>query len=130
MQELSIAILNCYPRKSRDNFDAQNVGHPHNLYTAALRRHVPRVAIDVIFVADPDTALPDGAGLNSYDGFIWTGSDLTIYQEDLKKVGNEIDKKPGQNYGEVKFDIVNDKYLCRIGTPEEFGVIFSGSKPE
>jgi GMP synthase (glutamine-hydrolysing) len=52
------------------------------MYADFLRRHVPRVNIDVLFVADPDAPLPAGVALESYDAYIWTGSDLTIYHDD------------------------------------------------
>lgn len=89
--ELSLAILNCYPRKSRDNFDAQDVGHPHNFYIDAIRRYVPRAVIDVFYPADLGSTIPAGANLNSYDGIIWTGSDLTIYHSDDERVTRQVE---------------------------------------
>lgn len=89
--QLSIAILNCYPQKSRENFDRSNVGHPHDLYAGFLRRYTPQARVDVIFIADADTTLPSGANLNSYDGYIWTGSDLTIYHHDDLRVTRQIE---------------------------------------
>jgi len=80
--KLSICILNGYPRSSRENFDRSNVGHPHDMYADFLRRYAPRASIDVLFVADPDVSLPTGVALESYDAYIWTGSDLTIYHDD------------------------------------------------
>ncbi len=80
--KLAICILNCYPRTSRENFDRSDVGHPHDLYADFLRRYTPQATVDVLFIADPDTSLPTGANLRSYDGYIWTGSDLTIYHDD------------------------------------------------
>ncbi len=88
--KLSLAILNGYPKKSRQNFDAQNVGHPHNLYIDAVRVYVPNAEFDVLFIADMDTTMPSGANLNSYDGYIWTGSDLTIYHSDDERVTRQI----------------------------------------
>ncbi len=79
---IAICILNGYPRPSRENFDRLDVGHPHDLYAAVLRRYLPTVHIDVLFVADLDQSLPQGTALRSYDGYIWTGSDLTIYHDD------------------------------------------------
>ena len=79
---LAICIINCYPKTSRENFDRSDVGHPHDLYADFLRRYTPQAAVDVLFVADADAALPGGANLRSYDGYIWTGSDLTIYHAD------------------------------------------------
>lgn len=88
---IAICILNGYPRSSREHFDRQNVGHPHDMYSDFLRRYVRNVHIDVIFVADLDQSLPTGASLTSYDGYIWTGSDLTIYHEDDPRVTRQIE---------------------------------------
>lgn len=79
---LSMCILNGYPRSSRENFDRSNVGHPHDMYADFLRRYVPGACIDILFVADSDVSLPTGVALESYDAYIWTGSDLTIYHDD------------------------------------------------
>jgi len=35
--KLAIAILNGYPRASRERFDAADVGHPHDMYARFLR---------------------------------------------------------------------------------------------
>lgn len=88
---LAIGILNCYPRASWENFDRSDVGHPHDLYADFLRRYTPQASVDVLFIADPDTILPAGAGLNSYDAYIWTGSDLTIYHHDDARVTHQIE---------------------------------------
>jgi GMP synthase (glutamine-hydrolysing) len=87
---LAIAILNGYPRKSRENFDRTGVGHPHDFFRDFLKRYLPAAAVETWFVADPDQALPEGAALADYAGFIWTGSDLTIYQEDDPRVARQI----------------------------------------
>ena len=52
------------------------------MYMDFLRRYVPNATVDVLFVADPDVSLPTGVALESYDAYIWTGSDLTIYHDD------------------------------------------------
>ena len=52
------------------------------MYADFLRRYVPGASIDVLFVADPDVSLPTDVALESYDAYIWTGSDLTIYHDD------------------------------------------------
>lgn len=89
--KLSIAILNGYPKTSRDRFDAANVGHPHDLYAGFLRRYVPAATLDIIFIADLDSALPSGANLASYDAYVWTGSDLTIYHTDDPRVTRQVE---------------------------------------
>ncbi len=88
---LKICILNGYPRASRDNFDLAGVGHPHDFFIDFLKRYVPQSIVDVLYVADAATSLPTGIGLASYDGYIWTGSDLTIYHEDDDRVIRQIE---------------------------------------
>lgn len=88
---LSMAVLNGYPRASRERFDAADVGHPHDLYAAFLRSYVPAAQIDILFVADLDSALPVGTALTSYDAVIWTGSDLTIYHTDDQRVTRQVE---------------------------------------
>lgn len=75
-----IIIFNCYPEKSRKNFDASNVGHPQDLFMDFFTRHIPDTDIDVYFIADLDQPLPTDEELMLCKGCIWTGSDLTIYQ--------------------------------------------------
>lgn len=89
--KLAIAVLNGYPRSSRERFDAADVGHPHDLYAAFLRQYVPAATIDILFVADLDNALPAGTTLSSYDAVIWTGSDLTIYHTDDERVTRQVE---------------------------------------
>lgn len=87
----SICIFNCYPQKSRENFDRQDVGHPHDMYRNFLSRYVPHAHVKILFIADPETVLPDSDGLAEYDGIIWTGSDLTIYHLDDPRVTRQIE---------------------------------------
>ncbi len=89
--KLSIAILNGYPKDSRERFDASDVGHPHDMYAQFLKSYVPLASIDIIFIADLDSALPSGTNLQSYDGYIWTGSDLTIYHTDDERVTRQVE---------------------------------------
>lgn len=88
---LAIAVLNAYPRKSRENFDRTGVGHPHDLFADFLRRYLPSAAVETWFVADPDHRMPSGAALGDYAGFIWTGSDLSIHHADDPRVTGQID---------------------------------------
>jgi GMP synthase (glutamine-hydrolysing) len=87
---LAIAILNAYPRRSRENFDRTGVGHPHDFFADFLRRYLPAAALETWFVADPDHHPPSGAALADYAGVIWTGSDLTIYHDDDPRVSRQI----------------------------------------
>ena len=72
-REPSIYILNCYPGKSRENFDRQDVGHPHDMYRGFLSRYVPKAQVKILFIADFETDLPGPDELALLDGIIWTG---------------------------------------------------------
>jgi GMP synthase (glutamine-hydrolysing) len=83
-------IVNCYPAASRENFDRSDVGHPHDLFRDFLRREAPNATTEIVYVADPDFGLPRGTSIDDFDGFIWTGSDLTVYHTDDPRVATQI----------------------------------------
>ncbi|MEN8113797.1 MAG: type 1 glutamine amidotransferase [Actinomycetota bacterium] len=83
-------IVNCYPAASRENFDRSDVGHPHDMFKDFLRREAPNATTEIVYVADPDFALPEGAAIDDFDGFVWTGSDLTVYHTDDPRVASQI----------------------------------------
>ncbi len=84
-------IVNCYPAASRENFDRSDVGHPHDLFRDFLLREAPNASSDIVYVADPGFALPPDMDIEDFDGFIWTGSDLTVYHTDDPRVAGQIE---------------------------------------
>jgi GMP synthase (glutamine-hydrolysing) len=78
---LSLCIINGYPKKNREVLDASKVKQAHDLYLDFLKNYLPNSNFDILYVADLEVGLPAGAALTSYDGFIWTGSNLTIYHD-------------------------------------------------
>ena len=89
--KLRFCIVNCYPKASRKNFDLSDVGHPQDLFRDFLRREAPNASSEIVYVADPDFALPSGLSISDFDGFIWTGSDLTVYRQDDPRVAGQIE---------------------------------------
>ena len=87
---LRICIVNGYPQASRENFDRSNVGHPHDLFKGFLAREAPNATSEIVYVADPDFSLPAGTSIEDFDGFIWTGSDLTVYHTDDPRVAGQL----------------------------------------
>jgi len=83
-------IVNCYPKASRENFDRSDVGHPHDLFEEFLSREAPNATTEIVYVADPGFSLPEGTSVDDFDGFIWTGSDLTVYHTDDPRVATQI----------------------------------------
>ncbi len=78
-QPLSFCILNGYPRPNRQVLAEAGVSQADELYLRFLQEYVPAGSFEVVYVADLDSTLPSGANLTSYDGYLWTGSNLTIY---------------------------------------------------
>lgn len=88
---LRLCIVNGYPKASRENFERQGVTHPHELFRAVLARRAPNATTDLLFIADPDGRPPAGAAIADYDGFLWTGSDMTVYKADDPRVARQIE---------------------------------------
>lgn len=89
--ELSICIINGYPKTSREKFSRDNVSQAHENYIRFFNQYIPKAQIDILYIADLDNNLPTGANLNSYDAYVWTGSDLTIYHNDDPRVTRQIE---------------------------------------
>lgn len=89
-KKLSFCILGCYPKTSRENFKRSDVGQPHELFHALIARQHPQAHVDTLFIADEETPIPQGDTLNAYDGWIWTGSDLTVYHKEDPRVTRQI----------------------------------------
>jgi GMP synthase (glutamine-hydrolysing) len=86
-----ILIINCYPRASREAFDRSDVGHPHDLFRAFLARAAPHATTEIVYIADPDFALPAGTTIDDFAAFMWTGSDLSLLHPDEPRVAPQID---------------------------------------
>ena len=79
---LKLCIINGYPEKNRQALTDAGVAGADELYIRVLAQLVPDAKIDVFMIVDPGASFPRGADIASYDAFIWTGSNLTIYEDD------------------------------------------------
>ncbi|MBI2001449.1 MAG: type 1 glutamine amidotransferase [candidate division NC10 bacterium] len=86
---LTICIINGYPEKNRQALTDAGVAGADDLYVRVLGTLIPDARLDVFMIADPGSSLP-GGGIEAYDAFIWTGSNLTIYEED-PRVARQIE---------------------------------------
>ena len=77
---LKIQIINGYPKSSRERLDEAGVMQAHDLYAGLLQKMLPNSKFEVIYPADADFILPSQAELKRVDGFVWTGSDQTVYK--------------------------------------------------
>jgi GMP synthase (glutamine-hydrolysing) len=60
------------------------------LFKDFLSREAPNATTEVVFVADPDFSPPESTSVENLDGYIWTGSDLTVYHSDDPHVSSQI----------------------------------------
>jgi len=60
----------------------------HELYTDVLRQIRSDLSFDIAFPADGDSSLPSDSTLAAFDGIVWTGSALNIYND-----GPEIERQ-------------------------------------
>ncbi len=81
---IQLCIINGYPKPNREVLTRAGMCGADELYVRVLKKLVPEVRLETLFIADLDTPLPDARQVKAYDGFIWTGSNLTIYEDDPK----------------------------------------------
>ncbi len=84
-------VVDGYSRAGREDLEAGGATTAGLLYREMLFRLSPGCTVDVIYPADPGVRLPDGAGLESYDGLAWTGSSLTVWKENDPDVIPQIE---------------------------------------
>jgi GMP synthase (glutamine-hydrolysing) len=79
---IRLCIINGYPKPNREVLTRAGMCGADELYVRVLKKLMPDVRMETLFIADLDTSLPDARQAEGYDGFIWTGSNLTIYEDD------------------------------------------------
>ncbi|MCG8359538.1 MAG: type 1 glutamine amidotransferase [Kiloniellales bacterium] len=77
-------VVDGYARAGREELRAGGATPAGELYAQMLAQCLPGAEADIVYPADPDSALPEGADIGQYDGIAWTGSSLTIYAEDAR----------------------------------------------
>jgi GMP synthase (glutamine-hydrolysing) len=77
---LRLLVVDGNTREQRESHAAGYGSQPGEAYAAEVTAIVPGAITDICLPADAGANLPDGAGLQSYDGIFLTGSHLHIYQ--------------------------------------------------
>ncbi|RMD62188.1 MAG: type 1 glutamine amidotransferase [Alphaproteobacteria bacterium] len=77
-------VVDGYAREGREELARGGATPAGELYARMLKECAPGCHVDIVYPADPDSALPSGAAIAQYDGIAWTGSSLTIYADDPK----------------------------------------------
>ncbi len=81
---IRLCIINGYPKPNREVLTRAGMCGADELYVRVLKKIVPDARVETLFIADLDAPLPDARQTEGYDGFVWTGSNLTIYEDDPK----------------------------------------------
>ena len=87
---ISLLIINPYPRESRGVLDQAGMCPADEIYVRVLRSLAPDARPEALFIADLDVPLPGEEEIAAHDGLIWTGSNLTIYEND-PRVTRQVD---------------------------------------
>lgn len=75
-------VVDGYAREGREGLAAGGATPAGPLYEKMLKACHPGAEVDIVYPADPDASLPQGAAVGQYDGIAWTGSSLTIHSDD------------------------------------------------
>ncbi|MBI3536698.1 MAG: type 1 glutamine amidotransferase [Chloroflexi bacterium] len=88
---LKICVINGYPAANRKVLAESGVAQADDLYKDFFKWYTPNAQLDTLYIADLDVRLPSGTNIKSYDGYAWTGSNLTIYHHDDPRVTRQIE---------------------------------------
>lgn len=89
--KLKFCVINGYPAANRKVLEASGVAQADDLFKDFFQNYTPNAQIDTLYIADLEVEVPTGAKLKSYDGYAWTGSNLTIYHHDDPRVTRQIE---------------------------------------
>ena len=79
---LRLCIVNGYPEKNREVLTQAGVCGADELYYRAFGALIPGIRLETLYIADLDVPLPSAREIEAYDAVVWTGSNLTIYEDD------------------------------------------------
>ena len=83
-------VVDGYTRAAREELAAGGASVAGDIYADMLKQASQDSDCDIIFPSDPDTGLPEGSSLDSYDGVAWTGCSLTVF-DDISEVRAQIE---------------------------------------
>lgn len=91
MSTLKLLVMDAYAPAGRTALRSAGGTEAGPLYQRVLERLRPGVEVDILHPADPLPDLPQGDELACFDGVVWTGSSLTIHDEDDPRVAVQIE---------------------------------------
>lgn len=88
-KKLRFLITDGYPEPSREEFNDVGMRLAWELYRDMLGNYVPDAEVDVWFASDAPSDAP--AELASYDGLLWPGCNLTVFDVENESVTSQHD---------------------------------------
>ncbi len=83
---LRFCVINGYPAKNREVLLEAGHCSADQMYLWVFRKLHPDARLDVLYLADLEVPVPDDRWIERYDAFLWTGSNLTIYEDDPRVI--------------------------------------------
>ncbi|MFQ5806707.1 MAG: type 1 glutamine amidotransferase [Phycisphaerae bacterium] len=90
-RKLRFLIIDGYPKASRDELVAAGCSRACDLYGRLVKRYCPGAEYDHLFPGDLENDLPTRTDLETYAGVLWTGCNLTIFDDQDRRVTRQVD---------------------------------------
>lgn len=87
---MKFCIINGYPAKNREVLFQAGHCSADEMFAWVFKRLRPDIHLDVLYLADMEVPVPDDRWIAGYEAFLWTGSNLTIYEDD-PRVARQIE---------------------------------------
>ena len=83
-ERVRLCIINGYPQENQEVLTRVGMCSAHGLFERTLRHIRPdlRFEFEILWLPELDVPLPAPEWVEEFDGFLWTGSNLTIYGDD------------------------------------------------
>lgn len=88
---LRFLVIDGYAKASRDALDAAGMQYAWKLYGDMLQRNLSGAEYDVLLPSDFGVRMPEEKDLEKYAGILWTGCNLSIYDEEDVSVRKQIE---------------------------------------
>ena len=89
-RKLRFLVIDGYPRESRDELVDAGCSRACDLYAGLVTRYCAGAECEILFPADGGDELPTNGDLAGYDGVLWTGCNLTVFDEDDERVTRQV----------------------------------------
>ena len=90
-KNLRFIIIDGYAKASRDELVDAGCSRACDLYDGLVKRYCPAADYDYLFPGDLENDLPTRDDLEKYAGVLWTGCNLTIFDEQDQRVTRQIE---------------------------------------